>query len=281
MSDREVKPAVNVTALRAKVQNLAKKDQARAQRLIVAVAGVVVAQMLPAGVVKGGSAMKARLGDDNSRFTPDLDTARRGSLDDFVNQFEDRLRSGWNGFTGRLVERTSPKPAGVPGVYVMKPYDVRLDFNGRSLCTVRVELGHNEIGDADDPVWVIDEGILKLFHDVGLPQPGPIPVMRSDHQIAQKLHACTGPGNERAHDLVDLQLLLKVEPDVDLAEVRSTAKRLFAYRQQQSWPPKVVAYARWDTIYAAAAEGLDVLVNVGDAVTWANHLIERISRAGL
>ena len=179
MSD-QVKPAANVAALRAKVQNLAEKDQVRAQRLIVAIAGVVVAQMLPPGVVKGGSAMKARLGDENSRFTPDLDAARRGSVDDFVDQFEKKLRSGWNGFTGRLAERTPPSPVGVPGVYVMKPYDVKLDFNGRPLCTLRVELGHNEIGDAENPIWVIDHGLLELFHNVGLPQPGPIPVMRSD-----------------------------------------------------------------------------------------------------
>lgn len=72
---------------------------------------------------------------------------------------------------------------------------------------------------------------------------------------------------------------MKAEPGLDLAEVRSTSERLFAYRQQQAWPPKVVAYERWDTLYAEAADGLDVLGTVGEAVTWANLLVERIAQA--
>jgi hypothetical protein len=91
---------------------------------------------------------------------------------------------------------------------------------------VKLELGHNEIGDADDPVYLLADDIARLFADVGLPEPAPIPVMRSDHQIAQKLHACTDPENERAHDLVDLQLLVASE-ELDLAQVRATSVRLF------------------------------------------------------
>jgi hypothetical protein len=41
-------------------------------------------------------------------------------------------------------------------------------------------------------------------------------------QVAQKLHACTAPGSERAHDLVDLQLL---EPDADDAAVAEATQR--------------------------------------------------------
>jgi len=39
--------------------------------------------------------------------------------------------------------------------------------------------------------------------------------MRADHQVAQKLHAVSGEGSERARDLVDLQLLDKGE-DLDV-----------------------------------------------------------------
>ncbi len=45
-----------------------------------------------------------------------------------------------------------------------------------------------------------------------------MPVMRADHQVAQKLHALSGEGSERARDLVDLQLLDKGE-DLDLSQV--------------------------------------------------------------
>lgn len=39
------------------------------------------------------------------------------------------------------------------------------------------------------------------------------------------------------------------------------------------------AHGQWDTLYAAAAEGLDVLATVEEAVDWANSLIARIDVA--
>jgi len=87
-------------------------------------------------------------------------------------------------------------------------------------------------------------------------------VLAIDHQIAQKLHACTSinaktGGNERAHDLVDLQILA-LEETIDMRAVGATSRRLFAARRSQSWPPTVVAYEGWDTIYTEAADGLGV-----------------------
>ena len=105
-----------------------------------------------------------------------------------------------------------------------------------------------------------------------------------DHQIAQKLHACTivNPKtgqNERAHDLVDLQIL-EQEETIDMAAVAATAERLFAARQGHDWPPAVVQYDRWETIYTEAAAGLDVIDNVTDAVAWANDFIARAVTQG-
>jgi hypothetical protein len=267
--------SMNVRALDQRLQNVAGKDQTLAYRLRVTVANVVVGQMLPPGAVKGGTAMKIRLGESGSRFTPDLDTAHRESLAQFIEAFEDSLASGWHGFTGRVIARPAAKPAGVPPPYVMRPYEVKLAFYGKSWHTVKLELGHNEIGDADDPVYLLAHDIAQLFTDVGLPEPTPIAVMRTDHQIAQKLHACTGPGNERAHDLVDLQLLAASE-ELDLAQVRETSVRLFNYRQAQPWPPTVVAGPTWPGIYDEAGNSLDVAPNVDRAVDWANELIARI-----
>jgi hypothetical protein len=105
-----------------------------------------------------------------------------------------------------------------------------------------------------------------MFEEIGLPRPQPLPLLAVEHQIAQKLHACTAVnpktgGNERAHDLVDLQILHQ-EGVFDLAVVNEIAVRLFASRRTTTWPPTVVAYERWDTIYAEAADGLDVLDGV-------------------
>lgn len=44
-------------------------------------------------------------------------------------------------------------------------------------------------------------------------------------------------------------------------------------------PPEVVSYAGWDTLYAEAADGLDVLGDVDAAVAWANDFIRRATEA--
>lgn len=102
--------------------------------------------------------------------------------------------------------------------------------------------------------------------------------MRADHQIAQKLHAASAPGSDRAHDLVDLQLLEAGE-DLDLGTVATTCRRPFTYRKQQQWPPTLTAGDGWDDLYLAAADGLDVLASIDDAVTWVNAFVKRIADA--
>lgn len=140
---------------------------------------------------------------------------------------------------------------------------------------MKFELGHNEIGDADEPEYQLSPDLVQLFMEVGLEAPKPVAVMRSDHQVAQKLHAVSSVGSERAHDLVDLQLLDKRE-DLDLAQVAGTCSRLFDYRRQQAWPPIITPGARWDTLYIEAIDGLDVLPVVEEAVAWVNNFVQRI-----
>jgi hypothetical protein len=267
----------SVRSLEQRIRNL-EGDDGLAQRRRVSMALVVVGQMLPGGVIKGGSAMALRYGR-GTRFTQDLDAARVQTLARFRSDFEETLAEGWAGFTGRLVERSVPRPLAVPTAYVMQPFDVKLDYRGRSWCTVKFELGHNEIGDADEPEFQLADDLAGLFTEVGLEAPGPVPVMGADHQVAQKLHAVSGESSERARDLADLQLLDKGE-DLDLGQVAATCARLFEYRRQQSWPPPIVVGEQWDTLYADAAEDLDVLPTVEEAVAWVNDFVRRIAAAG-
>jgi hypothetical protein len=167
-------------------------DENLALRRRIGMALVVVGQMLPEGAIKGGSAMALRYGR-GTRFTQDLDAARVQPLARFRADFEESLVAGWAGFTGRLVERAAPRPAAVPSAYVMQPFDVRLAYEGGAWCTVKFELGHNELGDADDPEHYLAEDLGRLFTDVGLEPPQPVPVMRADHQVAQNLHALSSP----------------------------------------------------------------------------------------
>lgn len=160
----------------------------------------------------------------------------------------------------------------------MQPFDVKLDYRGRPWCTVKFELGHNEIGDADEPEYQLADGLVQLFTAVGLEAPKPVPVICVDHQVAQKLHALSEPGSERVRDLVDLQLLEGGE-DLDLPGARATCERLFAYRRQQPWPPAVEVGDGWATLYEAAVEDVNVLTDVEAAVDWVNGFVEQIARA--
>lgn len=267
----------SVRSLEQRIRNL-EGDDGLAQRRRVSMALVVVGQMLPGGVIKGGSAMALRYGR-GTRFTLDLDAARVQTLARFRSDFEESLAEGWAGFAGRLVEKAAPRPPAVPTTYVMQPFDVKLDYRGRPWCTVKFELGHNEIGDADEPEFQLADDMAGLFTEVGLESPKPVPVMRADHQVAQKLHAVSGEGSERARDLVDLQFLDKGE-DLDLGQVAATCIRLFEYRRQQAWPPSIVEGEQWGTLYADAVDGLDVLLTVDEAVAWVNGFVERIAVAG-
>ncbi len=220
----------SVRSLEQRIRNL-ERDDGLAQRRRVSMALVVVGQILPAGAIKGGSAMALRFGR-STRFTRDLDAARIGSLAEFRAEFEDALARGWAGFTGRLVEKAAPIPAAVPRAYVIQPFDVKLDYRGRAWCTVKFELGHNEIGDAEEPELHLADDLATMFTEVGLDAPAPVRVMRADHQIAQKLHALSAEGSERARDLIDLQLLESRE-NLNLGQIRDTCVRLFEYRRQQ------------------------------------------------
>lgn len=268
----------SVRSLEQRIRNL-EGDEGLALRRRVGMALVVVGQMLPEGAIKGGSAMALRYGR-GTRFTQDLDAAGVQPLVRFRSEFEDSLAAGWAGFTGRLVEKSAPRPPAVPTAYVMQPFEVKLAYQGRAWCTVKFELGYNEIGSADDPEYQLASDLAKLFTELGLEAPRPVPVMRSDHQVAQKLHAVSGMESERAHDLVDLQLLDSGER-LDLRQVRMTCVRLFKYRRQHAWPPTVIEGNRWDSLYTEAAEGLDVLPTVKEALRWVDDFIRRIDAAGL
>lgn len=267
----------SVRSLEQRIRNLEGND-GLAQRRRISMALVVVGQILPAGAIKGGSAMARRFGR-NTRFTRDLDAARTGSLAAFRAEFEEALARGWAGFTGRLVQKVAPSPAAVPTAYVMQPFEVKLDYRGRAWCTVKFELGHNEIGDAEEPELHLADDLAIMFTEVGLEAPEPVRVMRADHQIAQKLHALSTEGSERARDLVDLQLLESRE-NLNLEQVGETCVRLFEYRRQQQWPPVITAVEQWHPLYAEAADSVDALHSVDEAVVWVNDFIRRIASAG-
>ncbi len=240
------------------------------------IANAVISQILPNAVIKGGSSLKIRFGDASTRATTDLDVARSVGSSEFAEGFKKNLAEGWEGFTGRLVERPKARPKSVPERYVMQPYEVKLSYLGSPWCTVIFEVGHDEIGDADEAEYVLPRDASDMLGAMGFPELDPVALMPLHYQIAQKLHGASEPVSQRAHDLVDLQVMTRNEC-VDMQLVRETCERLYAYRRMQPWTTPIVANEGWDAIYAEAAAGLDVLQDVSDAVEWANQFVDQIA----
>ena len=242
-------------------------------------ANVIVAQMLPEGVVKGGSSLKFRYGCATTRATMDLDTAWKADLDTFLKGLRERISVGWGGFAGVLIVGRQASPKGIPFNYVMQPCDVKLTYLGKPWYTVRLEVGHNEIGDADECETVNPpQEVLDLCRELALPEPTKIPVMLLEHQVAQKLHGVSAPNSRCAHDLIDLQLIFAHEP-IDMARTADICRRLFAYRKVQAWPPTIVKGEGWENVYKEQSIRLPVLSSIDEAIAWANELINRIDRA--
>jgi hypothetical protein len=156
----------------------------------------------------------------------------------------------------------------------MQPYRVSVLYEGREWQSVILELGTDEIGDTDEHDLVLADSLFRELERFGFSEIIPIPVIALHHQIAQKIHASTQDGSERAHDLVDLQLLINERSDLKL--IRETCMRLFKYRKSTIWPPVFKLNPGWEDLYLARTEGLLVLGSASEAVKWGNQLIQNI-----
>ncbi|MCB1006740.1 MAG: hypothetical protein KDB35_21340, partial [Acidimicrobiales bacterium] len=68
MSPKREEPPSNLRSLEARISNIARDRDRPLRRVQRVIANTVVGQMLPPSVVKGGTAMKLRVGEAASRF---------------------------------------------------------------------------------------------------------------------------------------------------------------------------------------------------------------------
>lgn len=290
MTSRYESPPTNLRALRDRLTVAAKREGVVFGRLQQHVGVLVVAQFLssltdehdePLVLVKGGVSLEIRRGIPESRTSKDLDTVLRGDIYVVHDRLADAGAEGWQGFTAVV---TPPVSFDVPTLASSAHrFTAKLAYMGKPFVSVPIEVSPVEAGNAD-AYDEVGSGALSL---VGLPDSDAVPCMTLPWQIAQKVHACTDPiegprTNDRAHDLVDLQLLEALLPDELLAATRAACVAVFASRARHGWPPAVVALPHWGPIYARALEGLETLGLAEDAEAAAarvQRFIQRIDRA--
>ncbi|MGH9205306.1 MAG: nucleotidyl transferase AbiEii/AbiGii toxin family protein, partial [Acidimicrobiales bacterium] len=275
-------PPSNLRSLQDRLVRVAGQKGVLFGRLQRHVAVLVVAQLAatladedgaPLLLVKGGSSLELRRGISGSRTSKDLDTVARQDIESVYEQLADSGEIGWEGFTAIF---TPPEEIDVPGLPI-KPrrFVAKLSYRSKPFASVPIEVSTVEAGNADQFDTLTSEalGLVGVSADVT------VPCMTLPWQIAQKLHAATAviaapKVNDRAHDLVDLQLLEVLLGEVDLAKTRFACLAVFAARAQHLWPPTVAALPHWPAIYSRALEGLGHL-ELAETVEAAAERVQR------
>jgi hypothetical protein len=277
-------PPSNLRSLRDRLVQAAKREGLIFGRLQQHVAVLVIAQFAagltdvdgaPLLLVKGGSSLELRRGIADSRTSKDLDTVARRDVGEVHELLAGAGEIGWEGFTARF---TPPEEIDVPGMPV-KPrrFVAKLSYHGQPFASVPIEVSTVEAGNTER-FDVVSSDALAL---VGVQAAVPVPCMTIPWQIAQKLHACTAvlpppKTNDRAHDLVDLQLLEVLLADADLQQTRRACVAVFDARSQQAWPPAIRPLPHWPAIYRRALDGLEHL-DLADTIDAAANRVQRFA----
>jgi hypothetical protein len=246
-------PPKNLTSLEARLRNVvadaARQNRARRQIGNIAVIAALTAHARdkndqPLFVVKGGVAVELLMGLD-ARATQDLDAAVRATAEEIRPRLLDALAEGWDGFEFRLA---SWDPIHDTGAH---RGNIKVSYRGKPFSTVQFEAAPAE-GDAGQQFQLVGNSFVNPS-ELGLSPVNDMPLVTLAYMVAQKLHACTDHTvpNDRARDLIDILLVVRLLKADELAEVRHACAEIFALRSKQSWPPTVVVPDDWSEIYSA------------------------------
>lgn len=147
--------------------------------------------------LKGGAAMELRFAE-NARATKDLDIGMEGSRADRLRSLTRVLAKGFDEFTFRIKTQTRDMEQ-ADTIRV----EVAIQYRTRSWQSIEVDLGPANVNDVD----LIEPRVRGLV-ELGIPVVSPVRCLNLAEQVAQKLHACTGPAAAgRARDVLDILLI--------------------------------------------------------------------------
>lgn len=237
MSPRPVERLEKTLARVAREQGVAQ-ERLRRWVSFLALCGVleraVQEGILDSYYLKGGVAMELRFAEA-ARATKDIDIGLTGERAERLRAFESALAIGFDEFTFQLKGKR---------LHMENADAVRLELavrhRTRAWQTIDIDLGPAGHGAAD----FVDPAIRGLV-EMGLRVPSPVRCLNLNDQVAQKLHACTGPFSKgRARDVLDI-LLIELFGRLDMAAVREASIRLFAERTTHDFPPAVRIPTEW------------------------------------
>lgn len=184
--------------------------------------------------LKGGVAMELRFARA-ARTTKDFDLGLQDNRAERIRRLEEVLKLGLGDFTFRLK----------PEMHQMELADtvrveVAVHYGTRAWQTVDIDLGPGEARDVD-----LVEPAITGIAEMGLPMASHVRCLGINEQVAQKLHACTGPHREdRARDVLDI-LLVDMLGQLDHLQTRVAAERIFLERATHAFPPIASLPEEW------------------------------------
>lgn len=111
-----------------------------------------------------------------------------------------RPRRRMGGLTGRAVPKIPATAEGLSTPHVMRPFETKLNYNGKPWSTVRLKVGHSEIGGIEEADYYIAPDIIEILRLIGPPNPDPITYISLRHHISQKpVDGAIAWGVEQAH----------------------------------------------------------------------------------
>jgi hypothetical protein len=252
-------------------------DQERLRRWVsfLALCGALERAMqegvLGAYYLKGGVAMELRFAQ-RARATKDLDLGIEGSRTSRMQMLSDVLRLSFDQFTFRLKARTRHMEH-ADTIRVQ----VAVQYRTRSWQTIEVDLGPATAGQID----LIDPHVQGLA-ELGIPVTSPVRCLGLSDQVAQKLHACTGPGaSGRARDVLDI-LLIDALGELNYPETADAARRVFEQRATHAFPPIFVMPGEWRPELETLAIELEFPIKAAAAIEQRfREIIDALDRAGM
>ena len=182
-----------------------------------------------------------------ARATKDLDLGISAPRTSRLQTLSAALRLGFDSFTFRLKAQ----------IREMEQADtlrvqVAVQYRTRAWQTVEVDLGPAPSSAVD----LIEPRVRGLV-ELGIPVVAPIRCLNLADQIAQKLHACTGPFSAgRACDVLDI-LLIDLLGELDYPDATEASRRIFAERATHEFPLTVTFPPEWTPELEALARELE------------------------
>lgn len=184
--------------------------------------------------LKGGAALELRYANQ-ARATKDLDLGLGGTRKQRLDALQRILKLGFDDFTFRL-KASNREMEQADTIRT----EIAVAYRTRAWQTVEVDLGPASPTEVD----LVQPRVTGLA-ELGLAVPSPVRCLNLAEQIAQKLHACTGPTSAgRARDILDI-LLIDMLGQLDYRGVAQAAQRVFAIRATHPFPPSVSINAQW------------------------------------